>query len=179
MNSVSCDSEHVVIGKVGAPHGVSGEVRVFSFTEPLANIMDFENFHLRSKSVAGNEKSWSPVTIDKIHRHKSFFVVRFSGVNDRDAASSLTHSELSVLRTDLAELDDDDVYWNDLIGACVYNQECVSLGIVKGFMETGANDVLVVRNTDGKEHLVPYVEQFVLDVDTNENRVVVDWDPDF
>lgn len=180
MSAAVLDDEHVVvIGKIGAPHGIAGGVRLFSFTEPVTNILDFKSLRIAAPGKDINKLSqWKTINVEKIQQHKNCFVVNFSGVKDRDAASLLTHNEIAVLRSELGDLDEDEFYWDDLLGSKVYNKEGLYLGLLDDFMETGANDVVVI--VDGtKEHLVPYTEQFILDIDLDESRIIVDWDPDF
>lgn len=180
MSAAVLQDEHmVVVGKIGAPHGIAGGVRLFSFTDPVTNILDFKTLHMASPGEErGNAAGWKSVEVEKIQQHKGSFVVSFAGIKDRDAAALLTHKQIAVLRSELDDLDEDEFYWDDLLGSKVYNEEGLYLGAVDSFMETGANDVVII--VDGnKEHLVPYTEQFILDIDLDEGRITVDWDPNF
>jgi len=104
-------------------------------------------------------------------------VVQFEGVEDRDAAALLTHSEIQVQRDQLPD-PDDGFYWADLIGLEVVTKESVRLGSVDSLMETGANDVLVVKGD--RERLVPWIEgEVIVKVDLENRIITVDWDPEF
>jgi len=148
------DSRLIVLGKMSAPFGVKGWVKVTSFTKPPEGILKYKNW-----SVVKNGSE------------------RKLGLLDRDAAALLTHSEIRVERQDLPA-SDDSFYWADLIGLQVTTKEGVSLGLVDSLMETGANDVLVVKGD--RERLVPWIEgDVVIDVDLAAGAIRVDWDPEF
>ncbi|MBT4963680.1 MAG: ribosome maturation factor RimM [Francisellaceae bacterium] len=180
MSVAAIEEKHVVIvGKIGAPHGVTGGMRLFSFTNPVTNILEFQDLRIaKANQTDKSAINWSSIVVKNIYQHKNGFVFSIDGIDDRDAAAALTHSSIAVLRNELDDLDNDEFYWDDLLGLQVYNQEDVYLGKVDSFMETGANDVIVI--VDGKnEHLVPYLEQFILDIDLDEKKIRVDWDPNF
>jgi len=86
--------------------------------------------------------------------------------------------EIAIKRDQLPATEDNEFYWIDLEGLKVVNQEGIDLGVVESLMETGANDVLVVRGD--KERLIPFVmDEYVLDVDLDKGTITVDWDPEF
>ncbi len=105
-------------------------------------------------------------------------VARFAGIDDRETAAALVGQDLSVDRDRLPETAEDEYYWADLTGLEVVNREGIVLGRVHNLLSTGANDVLVVRGD--RERLVPFVQgQYVLEVDLEAGRILVDWSPDF
>ena len=113
-------------------------------------------------------------------------VAHLCGVDDRNQAEALSGLDVCVLREQFDVLEDDEHYWYELQGLKVYSlveEARVLLGEVSGFLETGANDVLMVKgcshSIDQKERLIPYVDQFLLKVDTDEGEILVDWDPEF
>ncbi len=114
-------------------------------------------------------------------------VAHLKGIDNRDAALLYCQADVDILRSQLPELDNGDYYWHQLEGLRVislFNGKEFDLGTVKRLMETGANDVLVVKgdeqSIDKEERLVPYVlDQFVTQVDLSEGQIRVDWDPEF
>lgn len=170
------DSRLIVLGKVSAPLGVQGWSKVTSYTEPPEGILEYKQWAV--------VKNGSPRTLDVVQSkpHGKFIAVKFDGVDDRDSAALLTHSEVVVTRDQLPE-SDDGFYWADLIGLAVKtravdSQGSVELGVVESIMETGANDVLVVKGD--RERLVPWIEgEVIIDVSLNEGTITVDWDPEF
>ena len=156
---------------MSAPFGVKGWVKVTSFTEPPEGILKYKNWSVVKN---GSERK---LGLLQGKPHGKFIVVKFEGIDDRDAAALLTHSEIRVERQDLPA-SDDSFYWADLIGLQVTTKEGVSLGLVDSLMETGANDVLVVKGD--RERLVPWIEgDVVIDVDLAAGAIRVDWDPEF
>jgi 16S rRNA processing protein RimM len=153
----------VEIGKVGRPFGVKGEVRVFSFSE------SFESFE-RSAELFINGV-WRAVSSMRIH--KGALLARLEGVGDPEAARELTGHIVSVPRASLPPTQEDEHYWHDLIGMDVHTVNGANLGIVKGLIPTGANDVLEVNGPLG-EVLLPMVDHVVLEVDTCNNVIIVD-----
>src|SRR5262249_58865796 len=96
------------------------------------------------------------------------------GVADRNEAQTFSGRSIGVADSTLPAVGDDEFYWKDLIGLTVEDGRGVVLGEVTGLIETGANDVLVVRATHGEE-LIPFVDQFVKQVDLTNRRLIVDW----
>ena len=125
----------------------------------------------------GEGDNWRPVTIAEGRRHGKTVIVRFDGVEDREAALALAGRDISVPRTSLPDIDEGRYYWHDLEGLEVRRQDGTAIGRVRGLLETGANDVLVVEGE--RETLIPFVVgQVVLDVDLARGRILVDWEWD-
>lgn len=164
----------VVVGSIGAPHGVRGWVRINSFTEPGDNIFTYPLLLDTGKT------GWQPIELEKFQAHGTGFVAKLLSIDDRDQAALITNAKLAVQRTDMPELDNGEYYWADIIGLTVSNEENIELGQVVDFFTTGANDVMVVRGADNKQHLIPYVpEMFILDVDLISKQIRVRWDAEF
>ncbi len=104
-------------------------------------------------------------------------MVKLPGCDNRDQAKQYTNQEIYISQGQLETLAPDDYYWSDLIGLEVINQEGAVLGVIDSLLATGANDVMVVKGE--REHLIPYIENSVLDIDLSKKQVTVDWDPDF
>ncbi len=105
-------------------------------------------------------------------------VAKLKGCDDRESARDLIGALIQVRRGDLAELEPGEFYWADLLGLKVETLSGTELGAVDNLLETGANDVLVVRGD--RERLIPFLQgQVVHDVDLDKQRIRVDWDPDF
>jgi len=156
---------------MSAPFGVKGWIKVTSFTQPPEGILNYKNW-----SVVKNGSQRSLAVLQG-KPHGKFMVVQLEGIDDRDAAALLTHAEIKIDRTELPAAEN-DFYWADLLGLHVATQEGVTLGVVDSLMETGANDVLVVKGD--RERLVPWIEgEVIVDVDLKARSITVDWDPEF
>ena len=167
--------QFVVVGKISSAFGVKGWLKINSFTDPVTNILQFKPWYLQTRQI---HQPWKSVKVLAGRAHGKQVVVQLEGLNDRNQAELMRGLEIAVKRDQLPETQDDEFYWVDLEGLKVVNREGVELGVVDALMETGANDVLVVRGE--KERLIPYVmDEYVLDVDLDAGTIIVDWDPDF
>lgn len=163
----------VLLGKIVGLHGVRGELKLESYTEPRMQIFRYQPWRMRS--ISGE----STLEGCRGRAQRKGIVAELPGVTDRDAAAALVGSEIWVARSALPMPAPGEYYWSDLEGLEVITVEGVSLGTVSHLLATGANDVLVVRNAD-RERLIPFlVGQFVTEVDLEAGRVTVDWDPEF
>ena len=168
------DSQDVLVGEIMGPHGLKGWVRVFSYTRPVNQILDYSPWQLVSPSETEEFIiSCSRVTGKKI-------LVLFEECRSRNMADELKARQIFVDKSQLPSLESGDFYWNDLIGMQVKSTDGVFFGNVGSLMETGANDVLVVSpatgSCDGRERLIPYVEgEIILKVDQNSNQITVNW----
>jgi 16S rRNA processing protein RimM len=161
----------VVVGRIGAPYGIKGWLNVISYTDPLDNIVHYTPWFVER---GGN---WSEANVIRTKPHRNGFVAQFAGIDDRDAAQRLVGQSIGVLETALPPAGEDEFYWKDLIGLDVVNPSGTVVGQISALMETGANDVIVVR-TEGGEVLIPFVRHVVIDVDLQNRRIVVDWQSD-
>ncbi|MBF8779849.1 ribosome maturation factor RimM [Pseudomonas fulva] len=169
--------ELIVVGKIFSVHGVRGEVKVYSFTDPIENLLDYPRWTLRHEGVV------KQVELVNGRPSQKGLVVKLKGLDDRDEARLLSGYDICVKRSLLPNLTDGEYYWYQLVGLQVVNQDEQLFGKVDHLLETGANDVLVVRpcagSLDDRERLLPYTEQCVLDIDLATGVMRVDWDADF
>lgn len=169
----------IIVGKLGSSYGIRGWLRVFSFTEDPDSLFDYKPWYILR---AGK---WQEVEVESFKPHNQDTIVKLKGIDDRDEANLLTNYEIYVNAQDLPDLDEGDFYWKDLIGCKVVTMNGYDLGQVTDLMETGSNDVLVVKANlkdafGAKERLIPFVEeQFIKYVDLSAKQITVDWDPAF
>jgi 16S rRNA processing protein RimM len=161
----------VVLGRVGAPFGVQGWVKVTSFTEPAAGIANYPQWTL----VRGSE-TWK-VRVLESKRAGQSVAVRLEGVESREAAQSLTGAEVQVDRSELPAVGPKEHYLHDLVGLEAVNRDGVALGRVDGFLDLPAHPVAVLKH-GGHERLVPVVRERLVAVDLEAGRVTFDWHPD-
>lgn len=169
----------IILGKVGAVYGIKGWLKIHSFTDIPEAIFDYAPWSLN----LGENKQSAKVT--DWRKHNNGLIAKVAGIEDRDQAQSLVSFEISVNAEDLPDLPQGEFYWKDLIGMQVVTSKGYDLGVVSDMMETGANDVLVVKANlnDGfgkKERLIPYLlEQVIISVSETNKLIEVDWDPGF
>jgi 16S rRNA processing protein RimM len=163
----------ILIGRIVGLHGVAGEVKLESYTEPRTQIFRYQPWLLTS--AAGE----SEISGCRGRAQGKGIVASLPEVTDRDRAASLVGCEIKVKRSVLPKPKRDEYYWADLEGLEVVTVEGVTLGRVSHLLATGANDVLVIHDGE-RERLVPFVlEQYVKTVDFDADRITVDWDPEF
>ncbi|WP_446810076.1 ribosome maturation factor RimM [Methylomonas sp. 2BW1-5-20] len=161
------------VGQVSGVFGVKGWVKVYSFTDPRENILQYSPWFLQKNNQLREIK----LLVGR--RQGSLVVAELDGVGDRDLAAELIGADILIRKQQLPKASDGEYYWADLIGLEVRNQEGCKLGKVGHLLETGANDVLVV--VDGElERLIPFLQQStILKIDLDDGLIIVDWDPDF
>jgi 16S rRNA processing protein RimM len=157
----------VCLGQIGAAHGVRGEVRLRSFTSDPAAIADYGPLETEDGRV---------FEIETLRPAKDHFVVRLSGIRDRDAASALANTRLYVPRERLPETaEPDEFYHADLVGLAVIDRAGTKLGTVVAIHNFGAGDLIEVRaDTGGNTELVPFDTTHVPAVDIASGKIVVD-----
>lgn len=167
----------VVLGKIFSVHGIRGEVKVYSYTDPLDNLLDYRHWTLTRDGEVRQ------VELASGRLHGKVLTARIKGLDDRDEARGYAGFLICVPRSQLPALQDDEYYWYQLEGLRVINQDGQLLGRVDHLLETGANDVLVVKpcagSLDDRERLLPYTEQCVQSIDLPAGEMRVDWDVDF
>jgi len=171
-------SDWLVVGKFTSAYGIKGWVKLHSYTDPIGNIKDYQPLYLKKRG------QWQELDIETIRNHAKSLVAKVKGCDDRDQVAFYSGCELGMLKSQLPDLADDDFYWSDLAGLTVKNQQDQVFGIVDHLVETGSNDVLVVKATDTSiddlERLIPYLfGDVVLSVDLEAGEMIVDWDAEF
>ena len=168
------DPKHyVILGQVLGVFGVKGWVKIRSDTEPRENILQYSPWYLR------RPEGWVSYRLCASQMQSKGLIVQFEGITDRDVAAQLLGCEIAVPRAQLPTPAQGEYYWADLIGLKVRNTHGEDLGKVTSLLETGANDVLVVRDGES-EHLIPYITgYYILKVDPAAGYIEVDWERDF
>lgn len=172
---MSSASDTIIVGKIGAPNGVKGWVKINSFTQNAQDIFDYAPWRLAN----GSE-----IKVDQWKTNGKTFTAKLVGIDSRDDAEAIKNAEISISASLLPELED-EFYWRDLIGMQVVTDKGYDLGVIKDMFETGANDVMQIKakNNDAfgqKERLLPFIyDDVVLNVDKQAKSITVDWDPGF
>lgn len=165
----------VVMGRVTAPFGVKGWVKIYALTAQPGNLCDYPVWWL------GRDGDWREMAVAAAKVHGNTLVAQFAGVADREAAIALKGWEVAVPREHLPDAADDEFYWADLIGLKVVNTEQHEFGRVARILQTGANDVLVVEGgtKNGHETLIPFIASAIKRVDLAAGVISVDWGRDY
>jgi len=159
-----------VLGRIGAPFGVQGWVRVQSYTDPPEGIAGYGNWELARNGSLGR---WAVRDWKRAGRQVA---VRLEGVDSREQARALTGAEVRVERSELPPTAPGEYYWHDLVGLEAYAQSGAPLGRVSGILELPAHPVLVLEGD--RERLVPLVPERLVSVELEAGRLTLDWHPD-
>ena len=176
---MSSHQDPVVLGKLGASHGIKGWLKITSYTDSVEDIFDYSPWLIKEQG------EWREVKVEQWRYQGKAIIAALEGVTTRDQAQMLTNCEIAIPAEAMKELPEDEFYWRDLIGCDVVNTKGYNMGKVDQIVETGSNDVLLVKANakDGfgkTERMIPFVtEQFILEVNLTEKQILVDWDPDF
>lgn len=160
-------SSRILMGTIGAAHGIKGEVRIASHTQDPEAIAGY--------GPLATDRPGLTITIEKARLQKTVLVARLKGVNDRTAAEQLNGVSLFVDRSQLPEIDDeDDFYHADLIGLDARLENGVSIGAVSALFDHGAGDILEVRDPrSGDTFLYPFTKLVVPTIRIAEGYLVI------
>jgi 16S rRNA processing protein RimM len=164
--------DRVVMGRVAAPYAVQGWIKIQPYTEYLDSLLDYGAWWLGHEE--GRRAGWREYRVLEGKVHGQTLLARLEGVDDRNASEALKGLDVAVDRAEFPETDENEYYWDDLIGLDVVNVQGVVLGQVAGLLETGAHDVL--RVTGERERLIPFVDAYVREVDMKGRRILVEWE---
>jgi len=166
------NQQQINVGKISGVFGVKGWVKVFSFTDNKENILNYSPWLLKKDSETRLIK-----VIDGKLQGKAV-VAQLEAINDRDQAASLMGWDIFITPDQLPKAAKDEYYWSDLIGLSVETSLGVQLGVIESLMETGANDVVIIKGD--RERVIPFLQgQTIISIDLDNTRMIVDWDPDF
>ena len=171
---------YVELGKLVGVWGVKGWVKLHSHTRNRADIAQYATWYLQEPRKKGE-----PVAIKVLNCREQGqgIVAQFEGVNDRDQAMAMSGQRIFVKQEDLPSLPSGEYYWQQLIGLEVVNENA-KIGVIDSILETGANDVLVVKQEEQDQQkqpdvLIPYTDNAVVDVDLEKGVMTVDWEPSY
>ncbi|KAF0167090.1 MAG: 16S rRNA processing protein RimM [Rhodocyclaceae bacterium] len=167
----------IVLGRIVAPFGVQGWLRVHPFGDDPEAWRKMAQWWL-SADVDAPAESWKVHGLEAVKLHGDGVVAKLAGIDDRDASEALGSVFFGAPREALPPPVQDEYYWVDLIGLAVVNMQGQPLGRVKSLIETGANEVLVVVDGE-RERLLPFVEHVVKAVDIPGGIIHADWDSDW
>lgn len=166
------EARRIVVGRIGAAHGIKGEVRVKSFTASPLDLADY------SPLEAADGRRFVIKAARSAGASPDMLVVRFQGIDDRNAAETLNGLELTVPRERLPEPEADEFYHADLIGLDAVTPDGALLGTVVAVPNYGAGDLLEIARSKGPTLLVPFTRAAVPAIDLAAKRVTVDPPPE-
>ena len=158
----------ITVGRFGGVHGVKGWIKINSYTRPKENIFSYTPW------IVKKDSNWQEEKVEETQQRGERLLVKLIGIDTPEQAREFINSDIAISRGQLPALKENEYYWFDLIGLEVFNQDEVRLGEIKEILETGANDVLVIK--DKRKYLIPLlIGIYVMRVDLEAGKVSVDW----
>ena len=159
-------TERIRVARIGAAHGVRGEVRLWPFTQDPMAVVTY--------GALESEDGARRFEIESVRAAKDFLVARIAGVTDRDAAVALTNTDLFVSRDRLPPIEDADTFYHaDLIGLTAVTADGVNVGTVTAVHNFGAGDIIEIAPKEGAPLMLTFTEAAVPEVDLQAKRIVV------
>ncbi len=171
----------IKVGQLRAAYGIQGWLWLYSDTDPIANVFDYQPWWIRT--AAG----WQTLKVRRWRTQGKGLVVRLEGIEDRTSADRHMGVDVFVSRALLPKAAEGEFYWSDLIGLSVFGRADADgqrplLGVIRELFETGANDVIVVApsagSVDQQERWLPWHTSVVGAIDLVGRRMEVDWGVD-
>jgi 16S rRNA processing protein RimM len=162
------------MGRIVGPFGVQGWIKVKPFTEKPGGLAEFPRW------LVASAEGWREIAVEDFELHSKGPVAKLAGCDDREAAEAMRNRDVAVRRASLGKAEDGTLYWVDLVGLEVVNEDGMALGKVEGLFETGETSVLVVQQGSmEKQRMIPFVAEYVKAVDREAGRIIVDWKADY
>lgn len=166
-NTMTKLTNPVLMATIGAAQGLRGEVRVKSYTAEPVSLGDFGTLY---------DAEGRSFEILEIREAKTVVIVRFRGINDRDAAEALNGCQLFIERDNLPddELDEDEFFYADLEGMEVHDADGNQYGVITAIFDFGAGDLLEIKSPNRRPVLIPFTESAVLEIDIEDRKLMID-----
>lgn len=158
------------VGKIVNTHSLKGEVKVISSTD-----FEEERFKKGSKLLItrGNQLI-REVIVQSYRNHKNFLLVKFEGIDSVEEAEKLKNLQIKIDSDEVGELEENEFYFHEIIGCQVFDENDRNLGEIIDILTPGANDVWVIKGEEGKEILIPYIEDVVKQIDITSKKVNIE-----
>ena len=153
----------IKLGKVTAPQGIKGEVRVYPYTDEITRFSEIEGVLLDGRKRK----------IQNARYMKNMAVLKLEGIDDRNAAEAIRGKELLLSKEDLWEQPEDTYFIDDLVGCAVVSEDGASVGMLKSIISRPAQDLYEIERADGSAFLLPAVKEFVKNVDLTNKIITI------
>lgn len=155
------------VGVITSPHGIRGEVKVFPTTD------DYTRFKKLKEVILQEKRSSRTVKIEQVKFFKNMVILKLEGISSMNEAELLRSADLLIPREQAVDLKPGEYFLCDLIGLQVKDEDGHLLGTLTEVIQTGANDVYVVRDENEKEVLIPNIKDCIIEVSLEENSMTV------
>ena len=156
--------EYFKIGKITAPVGIKGEIRVYPYTDEITRFSAVKELTVEGEQTVR--------TVEKFRADKNMVVLKLSGIDDRNTSETYRNKFLLVDKEKF-ELEEDVFYADDLIGMEVYDEEGKLIGELTDILNKPTQDLYEISYGEDKKFVIPAVKEFILDVNIDENKMTV------
>lgn len=158
---------YFVIGKIVNTQGIKGDMRVIPTTD------DITRFELLSTVLIDRKGVITEYEVQNVRYHKQFVLLKLKGIDDMTTAETFKNSIVKINEEDAIPCEENEYYIRDLYDMQVVTTDGEKLGVINDIIFTGANDVYVIKNNDGKELLVPAIKDCIVNVDVENKTMTV------
>ena len=155
------------VGVITSTHGIRGEVKVFPTTDDVSRFKKLKNV------ILDNGKEHRELEITSVKFFKNQVILKFKGIDDINDVEKYKKAPLFVTRENAVPLEENEYFIADLIGLKVTSDEGEELGVIDDVLQTGANDVYIIKKAGAQDILVPAIKECVLDVDIEAGTMQV------
>ncbi|WP_046215336.1 ribosome maturation factor RimM [Paenibacillus wulumuqiensis] len=160
----------LMVGKIVNTHGIRGELKIYPNTDfPEVRFAPGNKLQMVHEETGASQQ----VEVQSSRLQKNMYVIRFKGFGNINDVEKYKGWVLKVSKDDTVELEEDEYYFHEIIGCEVVTDEGQSLGVITEILTPGANDVWVVKPAKGKDILIPYIHDVVLDINVDEKKITV------
>lgn len=165
------NDKKIIIGRIASPHGLHGWIKINSYTTPKDSITQYQTIYIE------HQKKWITYTDHDYKLIGKTPCLKLPSINTPETARHYTNNNIAIHQDQLPSLNNDEFYWNDLIDLTVKLTNGTTLGTITRIIETGSNDVFVVKDKDNQQHLIPYISHVVISINLDQGVMIVDWEP--
>ncbi len=155
-----------LIGTIVKPQGIKGEVKVKPVSPEPDRFYDLEEIFIEFADM-------QPFPIERVRIGKGFVFLKLANINSRNDAESLRGKDILISKDKLINLADDEYFVHDLIGCQVVSDNGLVIGEVEDIMQNSSNDIYLVRDHHGNEHLVPAINDVIRKVDIEKKQIII------
>jgi len=168
QRNITLANDHVLIGEVVKPHGIRGEVKVYTFSERPDNLKLYKSLVLQKPGESGTQT----YSLVKSRPQGKLAIVQLQGVDTREEAEALLGSEVWLDKLEFPGLQPGEYYWHQLVGLQAVTETGTVLGRISSMFATKAHDVMVIANAE-REYLIPVKDEIIKQVDTKVGKVII------
>lgn len=157
----------ISVGEIIKAQGIRGEVKVIPHTDNPNRFKKIRRVFFKDNA------GWRELTIESYRKFNEFILVKFLGINDLTAASSLGRGQIMIPRSERPKLSNGTYYYDQIEGLQVFTTEGKYLGVIVRILETGANDVYIIKD-GAREILIPALKSVIKEIDLEQTKMIVE-----